>query len=176
MFSNTQESAEYKLILLYIFNQFSIPLTNTQVMDFVLEKDYMNYSFLQQSLGELASSGMLEYSKSNEDFFYLITEKGEKTLQYFIERLNNDLRKDLEKAITIKKQIIQREMKIVADYIKENDTEYIVDLKIIENNIKLIDIKLNVISNKHAKQICKKWKLEAPYLYGDIIKLLVDED
>ena len=175
MFSNSQESAENKLIILLIMNQFSIPLTNSQIMEFVLEKDYMNYFYLQQALGELVSSGMLEYSQSDESFFYLITEKGKNTLQYFSERLDLQLRSSIEKSVSLKKQMLLRELQVLADYVKERDNEYIVDLKVIENNITLIDLKLNVISNKQAKQICERWKNEAPHLYGDILNLLVEE-
>ncbi len=175
MFNNSQESAENKLIILLVMNQFSIPLTNSQVMEFVLEKDYMNYFFLQQALGELVSSGMLEYSQSDENFFYLITEKGKNTLQYFSERLELQLRASIEKSVSLKKQMLLRELQVLADYVKERDNEYIVDLKVVENNITLIELKLNVVSNKQAKQICEKWKNEAPHLYGDILKLLVEE-
>lgn len=174
MFNNTQESAENKLILLYIIDQFSIPLTNHQVMNFVLEKDYMNYFILQQSLGELVSSSMLEYSQSNGAYYYLITEKGKKTLHFFIDRLSMDLRSSIEESVALKKQMLLKEMQIVADYIKHKDNEYIVDLKVIESDITLIELKLNVVSNKHAKQICEKWKHEASNLYGQVIQLLIE--
>lgn len=171
--NNTQQLAEHKLILLYIFDQFSIPVTNTQITQFVMEKDYMNYFLLQQFLGELVNTGMLEYSQNNNNFFYLLTEKGKKTLEYFQDRLSNELMLTLQKSIERKKQTFLKEMQIIADFTKKKENEYIVDLKVIENNITLIDLKLNVVSNKQAKQICDKWKKEAPTLYGDIIQLLI---
>lgn len=171
--NNTQQLAEHKLILLYIFDQFSIPVTNTQITQFVMEKDYMNYFLLQQFLGELVNTGMLEYSQNNNNFFYLLTEKGKKTLEYFQDRLSNELMLTLQKSIEHKKQTFLKEMQIIADFTKKKENEYIVDLKVIENNITLIDLKLNVVSNKQAKQICDKWKKEAPTLYGDIIQLLI---
>ncbi|WZL74450.1 DUF4364 family protein [Clostridiaceae bacterium 35-E11] len=172
-FNNTQQLAEHKLILLYIFDQFSMPVTNTQITQLVMEKDYMNYFLLQQFLGELVNTGMLEYSQSNNNFFYLLTEKGKKTLEYFQDRLSNELKLTLQKSIEAKKQTFLKEMQIMADFTKKKENEYIVDLKVIENNITLIDLNLNVVSNKQAKQICEKWKKEAPTLYGDIIQLLI---
>ena len=94
---------------------------------------------------------------------------------YFSERLDLQLRSSIEKSVSLKKQMLLRELQVLADYVKERDNEYIVDLKVIENNITLIDLKLNVISNKQAKQICERWKNEAPHLYGDILNLLVEE-
>ncbi len=175
MFNNTRESAENKLIILTIVNEFAIPLTNSQIMDLVMEKDLMNYFFLQQALGELVSSAMLEHSQSDENYFYLITEKGKNTLTFFSERLEPDLRKSIVETVSLKKKMLLKEMQVLADYSKKQDNEYIVDLKVIENTITLIDLKLNVVSNKHAKQICEKWKREAPHLYGDILNLLVED-
>jgi hypothetical protein len=149
-------------------------LRNAQITQFVMEKDYMNYFSLQQFLGELTNTGMLEYSESNNGFFYVITEKGKRTLQYFENRLSNDLINTLEKSIEKKKKKLLKERQVTASYAKENENDYIVDLKVTENNITLIDLKLNVVSNKHAKQICDKWKKEAQNLYGQIINLLIE--
>ncbi|MBB6217084.1 putative transcriptional regulator [Anaerosolibacter carboniphilus] len=174
MFSNnTQQQAEQKLILLHILHEFNIPLTNTQITEFVMEKDYMNYFSLQQYLGELVSSHMLEYSASSDQYFYLLTEKGRNTLQFFKDRLSPDMITAIQKSVDLKKQMLLKEMQITAEYIKRKDSEYIVDLKVVENDITLIDLKLSVVTNKHAKQICEKWKNEAPSLYGEIINLLI---
>ncbi|SHJ61290.1 protein of unknown function [Geosporobacter subterraneus DSM 17957] len=172
-YNNTQQLAEHKLLLLYILDRFEIPLTNTQLTQFVMEKDYMNYFLLQQYLGELVSSSMLEYSESEGNYFYLITEKGKNTLQFFSDRLSSTLTATLDQAVEMKKQVLLKEMQILADYTKKKESEYIVDLKVIENDITLIDLKLNVVSNKYAKEICDKWKREAPKLYGEIIHLLI---
>lgn len=174
MFSNnTQQQAEQKLILLHILHEFSIPLTNTQITEFVMEKDYMNYFSLQQYLGELVSSHMLEYSASNDQYFYLLTEKGKNTLHYFKDRLSTDMVVSIQKSVDLKKQMLLKEMQITAEYTKRKENEYIVDLKVVESDITLIDLKLSVVTNKHAKQLCEKWKNEAPSLYGEIINLLI---
>ena len=38
----------YKLIVLYMLNKVNFPLTNTQLSEFILEKEYTNYFTLQQ--------------------------------------------------------------------------------------------------------------------------------
>lgn len=174
-YKNSQQQAQHKLVLLYIFDTFSMALTNTQITQFVMEKEYMDYFTFQQFLSELVSTGMLEYSEGNKNFFYVLTEKGHRTLQYFKDRLSDTLMKEISDDIERKKQILLKEMQIISDYSKKNESEYVVDLKVIENNITLIDLKLNVVSNKHAKQICEKWKNEAPNIYGNIIDLLIQE-
>ena len=43
----------YKLIILYILDKVDFPLTNAQVSDFILEKEYTNYFNIQQAISEL---------------------------------------------------------------------------------------------------------------------------
>ena len=38
----------YKLIVLYMLNRVNFPMTNAQVSDYILEKEYTNYLTLQQ--------------------------------------------------------------------------------------------------------------------------------
>ena len=44
---------------------------------------------------------------------------------------------------------------------KENNNEFIVNLRVIENQSNLIDLNLNVSSEKQAQQICDNWKNNA---------------
>ena len=40
----------YKLIILYMLQNVNFPLSNTQISDFILEKEYTNYYHLQEAL------------------------------------------------------------------------------------------------------------------------------
>ena len=44
----------YKLIVLTMLDRVDFPLTNAQISDFILTKEYTNYFTLQQVLSELA--------------------------------------------------------------------------------------------------------------------------
>ena len=50
----------YKLIILYMLNEVDYPLTNSQISEFLLEKEYTNYFHLQQTFSELVDSNLLE--------------------------------------------------------------------------------------------------------------------
>ncbi|HHY90605.1 MAG TPA: DUF4364 family protein, partial [Clostridiales bacterium] len=117
------------------------------------------------------SSGLLEYHTNEGNDAYILTQKGMSALQYFKNRLSDQLMDEIHRAVEQKKRHLLKEMQIIADFTKKNDNEYIVDMKAIENNTSLIELKLNVPSNKQAKQICEKWKKEAPEIYQGIIQL-----
>ncbi|RKD27330.1 protein of unknown function [Caminicella sporogenes DSM 14501] len=171
---NLKHEAENKLLLLYILDKFKVPLTNNQITDFIMENEILNYFMLQQFLSELVNSSLVEYVKNEDNYYYLITEKGKNTLSYFIDRIPNDLALNIDKLVENRKKILLKETQILANYVKKSKNDYIVELKVIENNITLIDLKLDVVSNKQAKLICDKWKKKAQDIYGEIIKLLIE--
>ncbi len=172
--NNSKEEVENKLVLLYVFDKFDIPVTNTQLTEFVMENDLLNYFLLQQFLSELVEAALVEYTDNQDQNYYLITEKGKSTLKYFKDRLIIDLTEIIDSAVEKKKRMLLKDTQISATYIKKSKNDYIVELKVLESNITLIDLKLDVVSNKQAKEICDKWKNKAPYIYGEIIKLLIE--
>jgi len=175
MFINSsQQLAEQKLLLLYIFDQLELPISNSQITDLVLENEIMNYFAFQQYLTELKESDFIieEIHESNQ--LFSITDKGKKALEYFVNRIPKQQLEKINKLLNNKKQELIRYSEIKAEYIKLKDEEYLVTLKVIEKEIPMINIKLNVNSNKQAKQICERWKNKAQDLYGEIINLLVE--
>jgi len=172
--NNTKEEAESKLILLYIFDKFEIPITNSQITELVMETELLNYFTLQQFLSELVNSSLIEYLDNDDNYYYLITEKGRNALNYFKKRLVKDITQKIDSAVEKKKKLILKETKVSANYIKNSDTSYIVNLKVIENNVPLINLELDVVSNKEAKKICDNWKSRAQYIYGKILDLLIE--
>ncbi|MDN5352264.1 MAG: hypothetical protein PWQ12_1184 [Clostridiales bacterium] len=164
-----------KIKILYIINQFSIPLTNQQLTDFVLKHDIMNYFLLQQYLTDLVDTSMLEYSASEDENYYIITESGKSTLELFSDRVSQSLRRTINDSIDALKKSFVIKTNITADYSKEDDNDYMVHLSVKEGIYTLMDIKVNVMSNKHAKAICDNWEKRAQYLYGDILNKLVDD-
>lgn len=172
--NNSQQLAESKLLLLYIFDRFEFPMTNPQVTQFVLENDIMNYFMFQQYLGELKDSKFIfEKEKGGENIF-IITEKGRSTLSYFVNRIPNSQIERIDKLLNIQKEKFIMNTEIKADYVKVKDDEYLVRLVVVEKEMPIINLKLSVVTNKQAKQICEKWRTSAPSLYGQIINMLIE--
>lgn len=80
----------------------------------------------------------------------------------------------IDKYLDTKIKTIKKDLSINADYTMERKNNFIVNLKILENNSTLINIKLNVDSNKKAKSLCKKWKKDYLDLYYNIVELLMN--
>ena len=82
--------------------------------------------------------------------------------------------KFIEKTASQKNLLSDTEVK--SSFIQQNDNEFIVNLRVIENQSNLIDLNLNVSSQKQAQLICNNWKKNASYMYAEIIDLLIKEN
>ncbi|SHH01962.1 DUF4364 family protein [Tepidibacter thalassicus] len=174
MFQNTSEElAVNKLLLLYILNKIEIDLTNSQITQVVMENDLMNYFSLQQFLSELMQSNFLTTYKEDGKEYYSLTKKSIQALEYFMSRIPSDIKEKIDVYIFKNKEKVLKETQIKANFSKISENEFIVNLKVIENQTPLIHIDLNVASNKQAKLICENWKKNAPNIYGEIIQLLI---
>ena len=49
----------YKLIVLYMLDKVSFPLSSSQINDFILEKDYTNFLTLQQVFSDLKENNLI---------------------------------------------------------------------------------------------------------------------
>lgn len=174
MFDDTLELAENKLILLHILNEIKLPMSNMQLTQIVLENNLINYFTLQQYISELISSNFLRYTDKGEKHRICITEKGRKVLILFKNRISENKISIINEYL--RKQIanIKKEITITADYTIESDNVFLVNLKALENESILIDIKIPVPSNKQARDLCTKWKSDATNLYKDVINLLIN--
>ena len=48
----------YKLIILYMLRNSSSPITNSEISEFILDREYTNYFHLQQALSELEETAV----------------------------------------------------------------------------------------------------------------------
>lgn len=174
MFDDTIDLAENKLMLLYIFESIKFPISNNQITEIVLENNLMNYFILQQYISELVTAGFVEHSAKDGKPRLIITEKGHKVLGLFKSRISEDKIEGIDAYLTKHSQNIKKEVTITADYTILNESNYIVDLIAKENDTIMIDVKLNVPSNKQARELCRKWKLNSSELYKKIIELLIN--
>jgi len=173
MFDDKSKSAVNKLIVLHILDKIEMPLTNTQITNIVLENNIINYFALQESLADLTQSDLIKLEETEQKVTFQPSEIGLKTINMFQNKIPNSVRTTLTEYIVKNKDRIKKESEIQADFSKKNEHEYIVNLKAIENDIVIIDLKLSVVSVKQAKFICEKWKSSSGKIYGQIMDTLI---
>ncbi|HHV39553.1 MAG TPA: DUF4364 family protein [Tepidimicrobium sp.] len=172
---NTEELAQNKLILLYIIDQSSIPLTNDEITEFVMENNYMNYFLIQQYLIELIESKFIKYIDEKEDRRYILSNKGNTTLFYFKDRINNRIKREISKKFSKLKKEIKKTTQIIGNFQKKNEKEYIVNLKLIKNQSAILNLSLTVPTADQARIICNKWKSDPECIYETIFNALIND-
>lgn len=175
MFEDTLELAENKLLLLYIFSKMKFSLSNTQITQIILENNFINYFTLQQYLTELVSANFIMNLEEDNKHKYSITDKGKKVLSLFEERISKDKLDKIDSYLKKHMENIKKEVTCTADYTIDDKNNFIVDLKALENDSLLMDLKVSVGSNKQARELCTKWKNNSSKLYNEIINILISE-
>lgn len=176
MFENTAELAENKLLLLYILQVLKSPISNGQLTEIVLENNFINYFTLQQYISELDSSNFISYENINEKKLLILTKKGESVLSFFKDRISPSKISILDNYMKEKIDLIKKELTIQSDYTILKNDNFLVDLKALEDNITLMELKLSVPTKKQATSLCQKWKENPSDLYTKIINLLFNEE
>ncbi|MFP4697444.1 MAG: DUF4364 family protein [Eubacteriales bacterium] len=161
-----------KLIILFMLNYISLPMTNTQISNFLLSNEYTNYFSLQQSLSELVNTKLLKTKEVSHSTRYSITENGKKILSYFENRIPTSIKKDAELFLKENKHILRNEVEITAEYTPEKNGEWTLNCVAKENDTILIDLSINVISKEQAIQMCENWKNNSHIIYSNILSQL----
>lgn len=173
---STEELAQNKLLLLYLINSSNKPLTNAQITEIILAKDYMNYFLVQQYLIELVESQFIETIQVDQEEFYSILSKGENTLVFFEDRLAENIKEDIDSEFNLIKKKEKYDRQIVTEFYQKESGQYVVNLKLVEMDDTLFSIYLDVSTLDQAKAICNRWKEDPNYIYQNIISLLSGED
>ena len=106
----TEVNTIYKLIILYMLNKINFPMSNTQISEFMLGKEYTNYFNLQQIISELLEADFLRIESSNSrTTLYEITPEGKDTLLYFSNKLSGSIKEDINSYLAANKYEIKKE-------------------------------------------------------------------
>lgn len=172
---NTHELAENKLLLLYVLNKINLPISNNRLTQIILENNFINYFILQQYITELNSSNFIKYSEQDGKQRIVITDKGIKVLSLFKNRISESKISSIDTYLLRNLPAIKKELTVSADYTIEKNNSFMVEMKVIENDTALIELKLNVPTQKHAETLCKKWNSHSSEVYNSIIDLLLGD-
>lgn len=174
--NNTELELRDKLMILMLINDLQVPLTNDEITEIVMTSGLINYISLKHYITELCELSMLDRIPNEKKYYYLLTENGRVSLDFFKARIPQHLQTKIENIVKDYKKKLPVKTDIYSDYKKLDDDNYEVTLTISENRTPMMSINVNVMSSKHAKMICKKWNDKASYLYGDVINLLTNLD
>ncbi len=162
----------YKLIVLYMLDKVSFPLTQAQVFDFILEKEYTTFLTLQQAISELIDADMVKAKPIRNRTHLEISDEGRETLSFFENRISTTIKEEINAYFKENKFELKNEVSVISNYYKSTSGEYEADLYIKEKNINLVHITLSVPTEETAAFICEKWDTKNQDVYKALIENL----
>ena len=169
---NNEIKAENKLIILYLLNKANCKLTNLQIQRLLYDFEGFNYYYFQHILSDLVEKKYIVNYKQEDEWLYEITAEGKEILSLTENMLPGIIKYKLDSITKELLQQVQNEVSITAEYIPENDNEYITRCKISENHNTLFELSIYCASGDQAKIIADNWKKHASEYYPEIIEML----
>lgn len=163
----------YKLIVLYMLDQIDFPLTNGQISEFILDKEYTTYFKLQQALSEMVEAHFIHEEITPNRTLYHLTEEGRETIRFFTNKISPAIRNDIDTFLKEHKYELRNEVSVRADYFPNANHEFSVRCQVIENNASLIDLTLSVPDEHEAKIIANNWRHKSEEIYALLMKTLL---
>lgn len=171
MLYDTEHLAENKLILLYIFEKLSIPVSKNKITEIVLKNNYMNYFTLQQYIDELMASEFISFVDNNKKRL-IISEKGKKVLSLFKNRINSEKVDSINELLKDEFKSIKNDITLEANYISEGDSLFLIKISAYREHKIVLSLKVHTESEMSAKKICEKWNNSSNILFESLMSLI----
>lgn len=166
------ELALNKLLILYIIDNFNHKLKENDLSYFVLDIELFNYFYFKQYLKELESTGLVLFDGDKK---YYLSEDGVNTLNIFYEQIPEENIKFLDEKIEIYRHELVLKNSVLAETFEEKGANY-AHLKIKDDEIDILDLKIETSDKIMAKKISANFKKNAENIYSEILKILTEEN
>ena len=150
----------YKLIVLYMAKHATEALTNSQISEFILDREYTDYFQLQKR------------TISNSSY-YELTEEGRKTLSYFEKDISQDIRNEVKEYLESCGCRVQERILTPADYYTTPQGGYAVRCQIIERDSTIMDLSMAAPGKEAAQAICRSWASKSQDIYEMLMSELI---
>lgn len=162
----------YKLIILYMLDQISVPLSKSTINSFILEKGYTNFLTLQQAIGELLDNQLILQKNEANKVMLSITPEGKDTLSYFENRISDAIKEDVRQFMIENNKELKNAYSITSNYYKSVSGEYEAQLVAKEKGVVLVDLKISVPTKEIAEDVCLNWQKRNEEIYRMLMQKL----
>ena len=172
--SDNETLAEHKVLILYVLSNVNKSITNDALYSIVSSAVDINYFHFQQFLLDLITAKFVRCYEKEIQIVYEITELGLSTLELTLDILPGIVKLQIDNNFKDRVEEFSNMESIVAEFTPINETQYVVECKIIENGEVQFEIKTNAYSREQAQNIVQNWKNNANFLYPELLKILTE--
>ena len=172
MKENNNSLVENKVLILYILNSIKRSITDNGLFKITSAINDINYFFFSNLLEDLVESKLVGSYTEEDQILYEITEDGKNSLGLTLDALPGLIKLKADNKLKDELINIEEESSVTAEFIPENEKDYTIKCKIVENNRTIFEIKTFAGSNEQAKRIADNWRKNAYSIYPQILNIL----
>ena len=150
----------YKLIVLYMAKHSKETLTNSQISEFILDRDYTDYFQLQKVLSELVETELLRKRTISNS-------------SYYEKELSGEIKNEVKDYLQTHGGQVQERILTPADYYTTPQGNYAVRCQIIEKDTTVLDLTLAAPGREAAQAMCHSWAKKSQDIYGMLMGELI---
>ena len=166
------DKLEIKFLILYITARVIEPIPFDTVLDLTMCDDGVDYFDFSECLNDLVKT---EHLTLSEDGLYAITDKGLRNSQICESSLPYSVRLRCDKNLEVWNRKLRRKSQVKASWEPRPNGTYTVRLSLDDDAGNLMDLKLMAVREDMAKVVSDRFKNAPEKLYGEIVKLLLEE-
>lgn len=164
----------YKLIILTMLDLVGFPLSNSQISEFIVEKEYTNYFNVQEAISELLESELILGESKKNNTYYILTDQGRTTLEMFGYKISRSIEEDIFHYLKENEVNLKNRYEVNAEYYQNSKGEFIVDCFMKEKGSTLMNLSIKAMNEKQAIEACDHWKEDCSEVYSFLMRQMMD--
>lgn len=163
----------YKISVLLMLSQVEAPLSNTQITQFYLDREYTDYFTIQQTISELVAAGLIHEESTHNSTNYTLSEEGENTLCLMRDKVSHAMADDITSYLRENGARIRLDQSLSANYDAASGGGYIAHCRYVQNGHTMLDLSLHAATAEQAETICNNWKARYEDAYISLMDALI---
>lgn len=173
---NESNIFDNKIIVLYILNNSSKPLSIDQIIKLCEEFDDITYFDIYSYIQELKKNKFIDETLENSTMTYFATELGKNTLKELVELIPGVNIHNIKKSFNKNMIEVKRDFSVDTSIHPLKDDKFKVSCYIKEGNDELINISVYATSKDQAKNISRNWNEKFETIYSTLLDFLTNEE
>ena len=166
---------EQKLIVLYCLDRFG-PCTQWQLLQFLANRDLMNYFDMMFALTDLCAGGQAVRNGKPTGSVYEITAAGREALRLFGGRVPKSAAALVDESADALRAAFRQEAHAQQSIRQTDRGDWEVALSTAEQDAELMSLRLNVPTRDLAQRLSARWPQKAAEIYETVFRLLSEEE
>lgn len=163
-----------KMAILYVIGKFRDGVTGEILTDVAIYACGINYFTLRQMLFSLEQDEFIISFNSEHGEMFIINEKGEEALEFFVKKLPYHFREDVTEYIYSLRPDELPGNKFLCDFVPANDLEYNVFLEYKEEGSTTLKMEFKAGDRENAQKTVNLINKNKDKLFGDIYKYIMN--